>query len=567
MDSNLILYLLLNIGLLLLVATILTELRPLRLLLKQQSRSLSNQASLGLIFGLMSICCTYTGLNFLGAIVNTRVISTVAAGLVGGPLAGIMAGALSGLHRYLISPDGFTSLSCGIGTFCFGLIGAAAHTPFSRVRRRNLTLVLLAVLAELIQCIFILLLAKPFSDAVALEKAILLPKMVVNSVGLVIFMNLLERLNRVVTIELAEQHSLALVIAQKCMPFLREGMGNRSALQKSADIVRSMLPEFQVVITDDRQVLAASGIDLSSVDPLPAPAQQTMETLKLQITPGYTTAQSAPRLVEWAAIAAPLLREDCAVGSLMLVVPMGPNRILEADAQTTDSLAQFFSTMLELGELENQINLRQQAEFRALQSQINPHFLFNALNTISALCLANPNKARETILVLANYFRQTLSINEPFVTLAQEMSNVDNYLYLTEARFENALHITRELPDDLHRLRLPPLILQPIVENAVRHGGVAVDDRRVSIQIRQDDTRAYIRISDQGHGFPAEMLERLQDPNDSGYSGLFNVRKRLRSIYGSQCQFEIQSSSFGSTVSFSIPLVPPESPYPSEQKE
>lgn len=117
--------------------------------------------------------------------------------------------------------------------------------------------------------------------------------------------------------------------------------------------------------------------------------------------------------------------------------------------------------MLELGETEHQIALRKQAEFRALQSQINPHFLFNALNTISALCMTDPDRACKTILILANYFRQTLTINEPFVPLEQEISNVDNYLMLTEARFEGALHVECELPDDLRALRLPPLILQP----------------------------------------------------------------------------------------------------------
>ena len=235
-------------------------------------------------------------------------------------------------------------------------------------------------------------------------------------------------------------------------------------------------------------------------------------------------------------------------------------RALQEDIRTLESLAKLFSVMLELGEAEHQIALRKQAEFRALQSQINPHFLFNALNTISGLCLTDPDRARKTILVLAAYFRQTLTINEPFVTLEQEVSNVDNYLMLTEARFEGALHVKCSLHDDLTKLRLPPLILQPIVENAVRHGFVSVDDRRVDICIRQDDERAYIRVSDQGHGFPPEVLRKLEDPNDPTYTGLFNVRKRLRSIYGEQCSFTIGSSERGSTVAFSIPLIPPQMP-------
>jgi two-component system sensor histidine kinase LytS len=213
--------------------------------------------------------------------------------------------------------------------------------------------------------------------------------------------------------------------------------------------------------------------------------------------------------------------------------------------------------MLELGELQHQVELRQQAELRALQSQINPHFLFNALNTISGLCLTDPDRAREVILNLAGYFRQTLSLNESSVTLEQELSNVNHYLAITQARFENNIHVSWQLPDDRQSLRLPPLILQPLVENAVRHGGTSVDNRYVYIQITQNDRRAYIRVSDRGHGFPPEVLQKLQDPADPSYSGLFNVRKRLRSIYGSQCLFSVESSDHGSTVSFSIPLTMP----------
>lgn len=555
MENPLLLYLLLNIGLLLLVATCLTELRPLRSILKNPRRVLADQLVLGLIFGLLSITCTYTGLDFQGAVVNTRVISTLAAGLVGGPLPGLIAGTLSGIHRCLYNPGGFTSLACGIGTFLFGVIGALSCHWYARQHRRYLSLVGLVLLAETVQCVLILLLSRPLEAAIALERVILLPKMAVNSAGMVLFMGLLDRLNRSRTIELAEQQSLALLIAQKCLPYLRNGISSRSAMQKAVDTVRDTLPDFQVVITDTRQVLAASGIRLPE-SPLPAPAVQAMAEGKLVVASGPSARG------DHATLASPLLHADHTAGSLILIAPLGPNQILEADMRVAESLAQTFSAMLELGELQHEVTLRQQAELRALQSQINPHFLFNGLNTISALCLTDPNRARETILALAGYLRQTLTINEPFVTLEQELSNVNNYLFLTEARFENALHVSWELPENREMLHLPPLILQPIVENAVRHGKVSVDDRRVHISIRQDQDRAYIRVSDQGHGFPPQVLEKLQDPDDPTYTGLFNVRKRLRSIYGSRCQFSIESTDHGSTVSFSIPLNPDAPPAP-----
>ena len=193
MQNNLFFSLILNISFLVLIATILTELRPLRMMLKRQDRSLKNQLVLGVIFGLLSLSCTYTGLSFQGAVVNTRVVSTVAAGLVGGPARGICAGVLSGVHRYFYNPAGFSSLACAIGTFLFGVIGAVSYRWFTRRSRRTSDLVFITLVAELVQCGLILLLAKPFSAAAALEESILLPKILVNSLGLVAFMRILNR--------------------------------------------------------------------------------------------------------------------------------------------------------------------------------------------------------------------------------------------------------------------------------------------------------------------------------------------------------------------------------------
>ena len=132
MQNDLLFSLILNISLLVLMATILTEVRPLRIIIKRQERSGYNQLFLGLIFGLLSISCTYTGLSFEGAVVNTRGVSTIAAGLVGGPVSGVCAGLMSGVHRYLYNPAGFTSFACGIGSFGFGVFGALSYRWFSR---------------------------------------------------------------------------------------------------------------------------------------------------------------------------------------------------------------------------------------------------------------------------------------------------------------------------------------------------------------------------------------------------------------------------------------------------
>ena len=131
MKNELLEYLLVNVSLLVLVAAVLIELGPLRQLLKKQNKSLSEQLCLGLIFGALSVSGTYTGLGLQGAVVNTRVISTLAAGLVGGTIPGLCAGLLGGIHRIFYDPSSFTSLACGLGTFSFGDYFKKEAIPFA----------------------------------------------------------------------------------------------------------------------------------------------------------------------------------------------------------------------------------------------------------------------------------------------------------------------------------------------------------------------------------------------------------------------------------------------------
>lgn len=332
MQENLFFSLILNISLLVLMATVLTELRPLRTMLKQQNRSAQNQLVLGLLFGLLSVSSTYTGLSFQGAVVNTRVVSTAAAGLVGGPVSGVCAGLISGIHRYFYNPGGFTSFACAVGTFFFGVIGAVSEPWFNRRGRRSKDLVLITIVSEVLQCALILLLAKPFSAALTLEKAILLPKMLINSVGLVAFMQILDRLNRDLTNELVEQRAVALLIAQECLPYLRHGIGDREGLQRAADIVHEKLPNFQVALTDRKEVLAASGGAALSSE-LPPSVRMAIEEERSIVR------EYLPSMPGLAALAVPLREGERVIGALMLRVPTGPSLVLDADVRTAEGLA------------------------------------------------------------------------------------------------------------------------------------------------------------------------------------------------------------------------------------
>lgn len=553
MNENLFFALLINISLLYLVAAILTEMRPLRKLLKTRNHTILSKSVLGLIFGLLSMSGTVTGIVYQGAIVNTRVISTLAAGLIGGPMPGVIAGLMGGFFRYIYHPEGFTTLACAIGTFLFGVIGSLSYRRYAKAKNRTITLISLVLGAEIIQALIILTISKPFEAALDLERAIFLPKIVVSSVGLILFMRIISRMYQQFSLEMAEQQHLALYIAQNCLPFLKEGLHDKAAMQKVTDTVRDTLPHFKVLLTNQDEVVAASGFDSSEFE-MPTAAREAYQQNKV-----FVAHESDDLLIseDHAGIAAPLCWESKAVGTLMVILPLGLMPDIEADTRIVEGLGRLFSSMLELRELEREVNLRQQAELRALQSQINPHFLYNALNTISALCLEEPKRAREVILVLSKYFRQTLSINEPFVSLEQELSNVDNYLSLTRTRFEKGVNVALNIDCNIQSCKIPPLILQPIVENAIRHGKSKNLDRDVTINIRKKEDLIQIQVADKGKGFDSIILKQLEDPNVPIFSGLFNVRKRLRNVYGESCQFTIDSSDHGSVVSLCLPANPP----------
>ena len=206
------------------------------------------------------------------------------------------------------------------------------------------------------------------------------------------------------------------------------------------------------------------------------------------------------------------------------------------------------SFQLTMKKLEEQNLLARKAEFKALQFQVNPHFLFNALNTISCICREDSEKARELLLVLANYFRYDLRLESYLVPLEEELEHVKDYLKIEKARFEEKLTVTYDVQGDV-TLEIPTLILQPIVENAVRYGMDARGNRVVQIQITETEQDLQVFIRDKGKGFAPEVLERFQQGQALGnHIGLLNVHKRMKNAYGEAYGLQIQTSEKGTTV-------------------
>jgi len=195
--------------------------------------------------------------------------------------------------------------------------------------------------------------------------------------------------------------------------------------------------------------------------------------------------------------------------------------------------------------------LAARAELKALQAQINPHFLFNALNTISSLIDERPEKAQETIEKLADVFRYTLSASDKeFVMLREELEFIDSYLEIEKARFGSTLQVHRSIDPQVENVLIPSLILQPLVENAIKHGRNSKGEAYLEISAWRVGSRVQIEVADQGKGIPNVLKDKIFERG----TGLRNVAERLRLIYGKDSGFDLQPNSpRGTRVVITIP--------------
>jgi two-component system, LytTR family, sensor histidine kinase AlgZ len=194
--------------------------------------------------------------------------------------------------------------------------------------------------------------------------------------------------------------------------------------------------------------------------------------------------------------------------------------------------------------------LAQEAELKFLRTQIDPHFLFNALNSLSALTASDPSAARRMTLILADFFRNSIALgSQAFISLKDEIELVNNFLSIEQIRFGQRLSVEFDIPDDTLAMRIPPLMLQPLVENAVKHGIAQIlDGGLIRIQSRTDSTILSVIIQ---NPCDADSL------NTKGTGlGLENIRKRLGHQYGNQGDLIIDKKKSTYTVTINIPVIP-----------
>jgi two-component system, LytTR family, sensor kinase len=251
-----------------------------------------------------------------------------------------------------------------------------------------------------------------------------------------------------------------------------------------------------------------------------------------------------------AAVVVPVSVDDSVVGTLVAVTSTDPGAGLVRAALET---ARWVSTQLELAELDRSRARLAQAEVRALRAQISPHFIYNALTTIASFVRTDPERARELLLEFAEFTRYSFRSHGEFTTLAEELRSIDRYLMLERARFGDRLEVRLQIAPEVLPVAVPFLALQPLVENAVRHGlagkpGVGT----VSIVAEDAGTECLISVEDDGVGMDPQQLRTRSE--DGTHVGLGNVDDRLRSVFGEDFGLVVETApGAGTKVSMRIP--------------
>jgi two-component system, LytTR family, sensor histidine kinase LytS len=549
-----------NTSVIITIAFLMSRTKMFRKTITRSSTTLDKLFLIVLFTGL-AIGGTYTGISIKGALANSRVIGVVVGGLLGGPVVGITVGLLAGIHRYYIG--GYTALACAIATILEGVVAGYVYMKGAPKTGTWKTSLITGLVAETLQMLVILAVAHPFSDALDLVESIGLPMIVMNSAGIALFIAIVQGVFEEEEKIGALQAQKALKIANVTLPILRRGLNAESA-QQVAEIIIAKTQVEAVAITDRHKILAHVGCGCSH-----HLAESPIKTLATQAVISNGEFKIASTKAEigctnikcslLSAVIVPLRCREEIVGTLKLYRSR-ENGISSLDVELAQGLAGLFSTQLELATFEEQARLVAKAELKALQAQINPHFMFNALNTIVSFCRTDGEKARMLLIQLGEFFRKNIQRGDKSVTLREELEHVSAYSTIEQARFGDTLKVVAKVEPGAEECILPALTLQPLVENAIKHGIYPkLDGGTVSINCCVRDNTLNVTVVDDGVGMTPERLEeillRKHDSVTGAGIGLNNVDDRLKYLYGMDHGLKLESVvGIGTTISITIPV-------------
>lgn len=524
-----------NAGYILFIAFIITQSRSVKKIIQKDKFGRVELIVLSIIFGCFGILGTYIGTEINGAIANTRMIGVMAGGILCGPFVGSIAGVIAGVHRFIVGFGGITTVPCFIVTIISGIVSGILYKK-SNNKNKWMYGFVGGVLMQSLEMILILIMSKPFPTAFKIVKDIYIPMGFTNAIGISILIVLIQNIFEEKEQIAAKQAQIALEIANKTLPYFRDIDNN--SFQKICEIIKDSINADAVSITDRKYVLAHVGMGSDHhVKGEKILTGSTEKVIKngdiLELTNADEINCSYENCPLRSAIIAPLKDGEEIIGSLKIYYGK-EDAISFRNSNLAVGLSQIISTQLEISKLGKLKEMASKAEIKALQAQINPHFLFNALNTITSFVRIDPNKARELIINLSTYLRYNLEIGDKPVDIYKEIEQVKAYIEVEKARFGDKLNIIYDIDDNLD-IKIPSLIIQPIVENSVKHGILKGDKKgTIKIIIKEiEEKRVKVVIEDNGTGIPQEIIDKVYEGNmEENKIGVSNVNNRLKHIYG-----------------------------------
>ncbi|GAB1822588.1 sensor histidine kinase [Herbidospora sp. RD11066] len=340
--------------------------------------------------------------------------------------------------------------------------------------------------------------------------------------------------------------------ASLAAPPLRAGLTQAGVLKASRHL-RQLLGSPAIAITNAEELLVYDGTGDHHAREAFDHATSTLKDGRIQVLQLSCTQPECPIRH---AVVVPLTTDDRVVGSLAAYGDHTSAGLVRA----VQEVARWVDSQLELAELDRSRTLLMEAEVRALRAQISPHFIYNSLTTIASFVRTDPERARELLIDFADFTRYSFRRHGDYTTLAEELRSIDRYLTLERARFGDQLQVTLRIAPEVLAVAVPFLCIQPLVENAVRHGleskpGVG----RITIIAEDAGAECSITVEDDGLGMDPEHLRKVLAGEERATGvGLANVDERLRQVYGDEFGLVVETGQgAGTKVAMRMPKYRP----------
>ncbi|BET15679.1 sensor histidine kinase [Fusobacterium vincentii] len=551
MNIQFISHLISNIGCSAIIAFFFIRIDKANIIIKSNAKTKKDIIALSFFFSLLSISGTYIGLNFNGAILNTRNVGVIAGGILGGPYVAIITGLVAGIHRAFVNLGRETAIPCAIATITGGFLTAYVHR-FIKSKDKIFFGFFLACVVENLSMGLILIILKDKILAQNIVANFYVPMVFMNSIGSSVLILLVEDIIQKSELIAGRQAKLALEIANKTLPHFRE----TENLSEVCKIIAEDLGAKATVITNKKEIIAGFSFDKDEIKKADIKSNNTRKVLKTGET--MLVIKEDDEIIEdfldisphiKSCIILPLKEKNDISGTLKIFFDTA-EKITDKNRYLMIGLSHLISTQMEISKVENLISLLKYSELKALQSQINPHFLFNVLNTMTSLIRTNPEKAREVTIDLSNYLRYNLDNNVKSVELIKELNQVNTYIKIEKVRFGDKLNIIYDVDESLYNFQIPSLIIQPLVENSIKHGILKKRDNGcVKIIIKKIGKDMEVIIEDDGIGIEQTIIDNL-DKQIKENIGLKNVHQRLKLLYGEG--LNIKKLEQGTRIKFKI---------------